>query len=51
METTNHTKEEAFKRFKEARDRKRLVVEELKKELSESCEKRTGKKPTSFFVL
>jgi ribosomal protein S21 len=51
METTMHTREEALKRFKEARERKRIVVEELKQELSESCERRTGKKPTSFFVL
>jgi hypothetical protein len=45
------TRPEAIARFKAAKDRKRIVVEELKKELSESYEKRTGKKPTSFFVL
>lgn len=51
METIMRTRPEAIARFKAARERKRAVVEELKKELTESCEKRTGKKPTSFFVL
>ncbi|WP_262279990.1 hypothetical protein [Hallella absiana] len=51
MENTVRTRPEAIARFKAAKERKRIVVEELKKELSESFEKRTGKKPTSFFVL
>ena len=37
--------------FASYKERKRIVVEELKKELSESYEKRTGKKPTYFFEL
>lgn len=51
MKTTVRTRPEAIARFKAAKERKRVIVEELKKELSERYEKRTGQKPTSFFVL
>lgn len=49
--TTNNVRPDAWARFKEAKERKRVIVEELKEELTESYEQRTGKKPTSFFVL
>ena len=42
---------EAIEKLKNAKERKKSIVEELKKELTESFEKRTGEKPTSFFVL
>lgn len=51
METIVRTRPEALARFKAAKERKRVVVEELKKELTDRYEKRTGQKPTSFFVL
>lgn len=51
MEATIQTRPDAIARFKAAKERKRKVVEELKEELTESYEKRTGKAPTSFFVL
>jgi len=50
MEKRN-SRENILARFEAARQRKREVTDELKKELEESYEKRTGKKPTSFFVL
>lgn len=51
MGNTVKTQLETIARFKAAKERKQVIVEELKKELSESYEKRTGKKLTSFFML
>lgn len=45
------TREEFLERFEAAKQRKRDMVAKMKEEMTIECEKRTGKKPTSFFVL
>lgn len=46
------TREEALARFHQAKERKRIAVEQIKKELAEEHEKRTGQKlrDEDFFV-
>jgi len=40
-----------LRKFEDAKQRKHEMVEKMKEEMTIECEKRTGKKPTSFFVL
>lgn len=51
MGTTTKTREEFLDRFEAAKQRKREMVAKMKEEMTIECEKRYGKKPTSFFVL
>lgn len=50
--TAPKTKEEVLARFKQAKERKHIAVEQIKIELSEEHEKRTGQKlrDEDFFV-
>jgi hypothetical protein len=50
MEQTR-TREEFLQKFEKAKQRKREMVEKMKEEMMIEAEERTGKKPTSFFVL
>lgn len=45
------TREEFLAKFEAAKQRKRDMVDKMKEEMTIECLKRTGKKPTSFFVL
>lgn len=45
------TREEFFRRLEISRQRKQQTVEQMKEDLTIESLKRTGKKPTSFFVL
>lgn len=45
------TREEFLKRFEAAKQRKHEMVEKMKEDMTLECEKRTGKRPKSFFVL
>lgn len=52
MEANTLQKREDFlRKFEDAKQRKHEMVEKMKEEMTIECEKRTGKKPTSFFVL
>lgn len=45
------SREEILKRFEVDKQRKQDMVAKMKEEMTIECLKRTGKKPTSFFVL
>lgn len=45
------TREEFLQKFEAAKQKKRDMVAKMKEEMTIEYEKRTGKKPTSFFVL
>lgn len=45
------SREDFLKRFEAARKRKHEMVEKMKEDMTLECEKRTGKRPKSFFVL
>lgn len=45
------SREEFLEKFEAAKQRKRDMVAKMKEEMTIECVKRTGKKPTSFFVL
>ena len=45
------TREEALRRFKSAKQKKRECIERMKAELSSVYEQRTGKKIEEIFVL
>lgn len=51
MEFAIKTREDFLNRFEAAKQRKRETVERMKEDMIIECEKRTGKRPTSFFVL
>lgn len=52
MEANTLQKREDFlRKFEDAKQRKHEMVEKMKEEMTIECEKRNGKKPTSFFVL
>lgn len=44
-------KEEAMARFMAAKERKRIRLQEIEKEMKAEYEKRTGLKPNYFFAL
>ena len=48
---TTQTREDFIRKKKDAKQRKHAMVEKMKEEMTIECEKRIGKKPTSFFVL
>lgn len=48
---TQMTKEEAMARFMAAKERKRMRIAELEKQMREEYEKRTGLKANYFFAL
>ena len=48
---TTQTREDFLRKFEDAKQRKHAMVEKMKEEMTIECEKRIGKKPTSFYVL
>lgn len=50
MEGKNITREEALKRFREAKERKRAFLAEMEASMRQSYRQRTGMEATSFNV-